>query len=90
MDKLKQQGAEVSYYDPHVPKIKLTRRHSRLAGARSVEWTRENISSFDIVVISTAHDSVDIQELAYWAPLIIDTRNAMQGINTKPGQVWTA
>ena len=44
----------------------------------------------DAVLIATAHDSVNYKELASWAPVIIDTRNAMAGIETKQGQVWKA
>ena len=90
MDKLKQRGAEVSYYDPHVPEIGLTRKHSHWAGVRSVEWTQKNISSFDAALISTAHDVMNCRQLADWSPLIIDTRNAMLNINTKSGQVLQA
>lgn len=90
MDKLKQLGAEVGYYDPYLPEIKLTREHSEWAGTRSVEWNKENIAVFDAVLISTAHDVVNWQELADWVPLIIDTRNAMQGIKTNVGQVLKA
>ena len=90
MDKLKQRGAKVSYYDPHIPKIRLTREHSHWMGVRSVEWTLETIASFDAVLISTAHDSISYQELADWAPLIVDARNAMDGVSTKSNQVFQA
>ena len=30
------------------------------------------------------------QELAEWAPCIVDTRNALSGIATRPGQLWKA
>jgi UDP-N-acetyl-D-glucosamine dehydrogenase len=90
MGKLKKLGAEVSYYDPHIPKVKLTRAHSSWAGMDSIEWTREMISSFDVILISTAHDAIDYQELANWSDLIIDTRNVMGRIHTKVGQVLKA
>lgn len=90
MDKLKQRGAEVSYYDPYLPKIGLTRKHQHWAGMKSVEWTKKTIASFDAILISTAHDVMNVQELADWSPLIIDTRNAMHKIKTKFRQVWKA
>ncbi len=80
MEMLKQRGADVSYYDTYVPVIKLTREHSQWAGTESVEWSKDVISSYDCVLISTAHKCVDYRELAEWAPLIVDTRNAMEGI----------
>jgi UDP-N-acetyl-D-glucosamine dehydrogenase len=42
------------------------------------------------VLIATNHASVNYQELAQWADCIVDTRNAMVGIRTRPGQVWKA
>ena len=90
MEKLHRRGAEVAYYDPFVPVIKPTREHPQWAGTRSVSWTRESIARFDAVVIATNHSAIDYGALATWAPCIIDTRNAMAAIVTKPGQVWKA
>ncbi|HYV25960.1 MAG TPA: nucleotide sugar dehydrogenase, partial [Candidatus Eisenbacteria bacterium] len=83
MDLLKARGAEVAYYDPHIPVIRPTREHSHWTGIKSVSWNRETVSSFDAVVISTAHRAVNYQELAEWADCIVDSRNAMAGVQTK-------
>jgi UDP-N-acetyl-D-glucosamine dehydrogenase len=77
MELLKQRGAEVSYYDPFVPVIKLTREHPQWAGGRSIEWRQELLASFDCVLIATAHVCVDYRHLADWAKLIVDTRNVL-------------
>lgn len=90
MDELKRRGAEVAYYDPFIPVITPTREHGHWTGTRSVEWTQEQVSSFDAVIIATAHAGVDYRQLTEWAPLIIDTRNAMTGIPAHAGQVWKA
>lgn len=90
LDMLKQQGAEVAYYDPHVPVIRMTREHPHWAGTKSVAWNRETISSFDLALISTAHKAVNYQQLAEWSPCIVDTRNAMAGLVVASGQVWKA
>ena len=37
------------------------------------------LPSFDLVLISTNHACVNYEELAAWAPCIVDTRNAMAG-----------
>ena len=55
MDLLAERGADVAYYDPYVPVIRPTREHPRFAGRRSVEWKREIIASFDVVLIATNH-----------------------------------
>ncbi len=90
MDKLQQRGASVSYYDPYVPVVRPTREHPHWAGTKSIAWNRESIQGFDAVLLATNHASVNYQELADWAPCIIDTRNAMVAIKTKPGQVRKA
>ncbi len=90
MELLKSRGAEVAYHDPHVPVIRPTREHARWAGARSVDWNRETLRTFDAVVIATQHQAVNYQELADWVPCIVDTRNAMSGVITQVGQVWKA
>src|ERR1700722_6886774 len=90
MEILKSRGAEVAYYDPYVPVIRPTREHAHWTGTRSVSWNRETVQGFDAVVIATNHQSVSYQELAAWAPGIVDTRNAMAGVVAKAGQVWKA
>ena len=90
MQLLAQRGAEVAYYDPHVPVIRPTREHPQWAGTKSVNWDEQTISRFDVVVIVTAHGLVNYQELADWAQSIVDTRNAMAGLRVAPGKVWKA
>jgi len=90
MNLLQERGAQVAYYDPFVPVIRPTREHSHWAGTKSVAWEKGTISSFDLVLIATHHSGVNYQDLADWSPCIVDTRNAMASLNTKPGQVWKA
>ncbi len=88
MDELQRRGAVVDYYDPFIPVVTPTREHGNWTGKRSVAWDRETVSRYDAVVVATAHQCVDHQQLADWAALIVDTRNAMAGLRTRPGQVW--
>jgi UDP-N-acetyl-D-glucosamine dehydrogenase len=90
MDLLTKGGATVAYHDPHIPVIRPTREHGHWTGTKSVVWDQKTISRFDAVLISTAHKAVDYSQLAQWAPLIIDTRNAMAGIKCRRGQLWKA
>jgi UDP-N-acetyl-D-glucosamine dehydrogenase len=90
MDLLNERGAEIEYHDPYVPVIKPTREHPHWAGKESIPWNRARIESFDLVLIATNHACVNYQELADWAPLIVDTRNAMAGLRSRPDQVWKA
>jgi UDP-N-acetyl-D-glucosamine dehydrogenase len=90
MTLLKERGAEVSYFDPYVPVIKLTREHPQWAGVKSIAWEAKTIQDFDLVLIATKHTKVDYPALATWADCIVDTRNAMAGIPTREGQVHKA
>jgi UDP-N-acetyl-D-glucosamine dehydrogenase len=90
MTLLKERGVQVSYYDPYVPVIKLTREHPQWAGVKSISWEEKTIQNFDLVLIATKHAKVDYPALAQWADCIVDTRNAMAGIPTRPGQVRKA
>ncbi|MDC0503817.1 nucleotide sugar dehydrogenase, partial [Verrucomicrobiales bacterium] len=90
LELLKNAGSEVAYHDPYVPVIGMTREHPQWAGVESVEWNQETVSGFDLVLISTAHACGDYQQLADWAPCIVDTRNAMKEIATAEGQVMKA
>lgn len=87
MDMLTARGASVSYYDPFVPVIHPSREHSHWAGRPSIEWNKNTVATFDAVVISTMHATVDHNVLLDWATVIVDTRNALPD---QPGKVWKA
>lgn len=92
MDLLKAQGAEVYFYDPHIPVITATREHAAWTGHESVNWDEKTIGLYDAVIIATHHKLFNLAELVDWSDLIIDTRNALQkcGIKGKPSQVMKA
>jgi UDP-N-acetyl-D-glucosamine dehydrogenase len=82
MKLLEERNAAVSYYDPFVPAIhwKL-RRYPEYKDMRSIVWSPEALQEFDAAIIITDHDDVNYQMLADYCPLVIDTRNAMKGVN---------
>ena len=82
LDKMKSKGCEVSYFDPYIPVIRPSREHGHWAGTKCVAWDQKTISGFDAVLIATAHANVDYAQLGQWANLIVDTRNAMSGIQS--------
>ncbi|MGM0739490.1 MAG: nucleotide sugar dehydrogenase, partial [Bacteroidota bacterium] len=91
MDFYTEMGADVAYYDPHVPVIKPSREHGHWAGTPSVKWDEQTLSGFDAVIIATNHADVNYDQLAVWADCIVDTRNAMNGrAGVRQGQVWKA
>jgi len=74
---LEEKGAKVEYFDPFVPEIPTTRKHAALAGRRSIEWSTENIQSYDATLICTDHDNINANELFDNSRLIVDTRNVI-------------
>ena len=90
MTLLKERGAVVSYYDPYVPVIKLTREHPQWAGVKSVEWSAK--LSRATIWCSSPPNTLAWITRPWPNPLrcIVDTRNAMSGIATKEGQVHKA
>jgi len=92
MDLLSERGAMVDYYDPHISVIGPTREHANWQGKESIKWEQSIVSDYDLVLIATDHKAFNLDELLSWAPLIVDTRNAIgkSGLMTTPGQLWKA
>lgn len=78
MELLLKRGAQVDYHDPYVHHTHKMRNYDfQLA---SVELTPQTLAKFDAVVIATAHSSIDYAAVVRHARLVIDTRNATQGV----------
>ena len=77
MEKLQEQSAEISFYDPHLPEIMPTREFEQFNGMKSVPDLAEAAQASDVSIILTDHDQTDYALLAQKSDLIIDTRNAM-------------
>jgi UDP-N-acetyl-D-glucosamine dehydrogenase len=72
---LRRRGAQVSYTDPHVPRMALD-------GLELRSLPEAAAGDADCVVIVTDHSSFDYAALVERAPLIVDTRNALKGIHS--------
>ncbi len=80
---LHDRGANVTYHDPHVPRLEPG--HGLDRAMSSVPLTDEALAASDAVVVVTAHSGIDWQRVADTAPLVVDFRNAVpRGEN-----VWT-
>lgn len=90
MELLKERLVTVEYHDPHVPVIPPTREHQDWTGQHSVPWDESLFRAYDCVIIATPHAAYNLDELATWCDCIIDTRNLMARIRTRPGQVTKA
>ena len=71
MDLLLGKGADVNYYDPHVPRI--GPGHEHWSGRHSISWSNHELANFDAAVVCTAHEGVKYDELADSVPLIVDS-----------------
>jgi UDP-N-acetyl-D-glucosamine dehydrogenase len=77
---LRDEGAEISYHDPHVPELP---EH----GLASQELDGA-LEQADCVAIVTAHSGIDYDRLAERAQLIVDFRNATGRNGSANGRVW--
>ena len=78
MQNLESQHAIVEYHDPHIPIVRSSREHSCFAGKMSVEFSRKTIQDYDLVIIATAHDSIDYRILMESKCLVVDTRGVIE------------
>lgn len=79
MELLLNRGADLTYSDPHVPRLP-SMRHFDLPAMESHELTPAYLSSLDAVLIATDHTAFDYDLMVKHAPLVIDTRNATAGV----------
>jgi UDP-N-acetyl-D-glucosamine dehydrogenase len=73
---LKKRGAEIGFVDPFVPEIRV---EDILYSASPVDA----VADADCVVIVTDHSGFDYAALVRDAKLIVDTRNALKGIDSE-------
>jgi UDP-N-acetyl-D-glucosamine dehydrogenase len=78
MDLLIQEGAEVSYKDPHIPKC-TGMRHYPHFDMKSTALSERVLQESDLVLLVTDHSAYDYHWIASQARLIVDTRNAFKG-----------
>jgi UDP-N-acetyl-D-glucosamine dehydrogenase len=79
MELLSARGAELSYSDPHVPRLPRMRHHE-LPPLESATLTPEFLSAQDAVVIVTDHSAFDYESIVRHARLVLDTRNATRNV----------
>jgi UDP-N-acetyl-D-glucosamine dehydrogenase len=72
---LQKRGAEISYVDPWIAEIRLENGMLRAS-------EHDVVKTADCVVIVTDHKQFDYAALLRDAPLIVDTRNALKGVQS--------
>jgi len=78
IDLLKKAGADVSFYDPYIPSY--VYKGDIYYGLEKID--KNMLVSYDLVIVTTAHKSVDYAMVQSNAKAIFDTKNAMK--NTTP------
>jgi UDP-N-acetyl-D-glucosamine dehydrogenase len=75
---LSKKGAQLSYCDPHVPEV-------REAGfvLKASTFNAGTLRKADCVVVVTDHAAFDYKLVAREAKVVVDTRNALKGMNGK-------
>jgi UDP-N-acetyl-D-glucosamine dehydrogenase len=76
---LRQEGAEVSYNDPYFPSVGRGRKYNLNMESQPLE----NLGGYDCVLIVTDHTSYDYARIVEEAPLVVDSRNATQGLRSE-------
>jgi UDP-N-acetyl-D-glucosamine dehydrogenase len=80
MEILRSKGADVSYNDPHIPKLSATRKYN--FELSSTECSAANLTSVDCVLVATNHTAYDYEFILQHAQLIVDTRNVFNNAAT--------
>src|ERR1700675_2727885 len=75
---LQQQGALVSYNDPFFPTVGKGRKYDLQMTCTPLD----NLGQYDCVLIVTDHSDYDYQRIVRESQLVVDTRNALKGIDS--------
>ena len=75
---LMEKGAHVDYHDPYVPQVKIGD-----TVMKSIELSKNNLSEYDMVVITTDHSTIDWNLVASASKKIFDTKNVLKNKDEK-------
>ena len=76
---LKDQGSEISYFDPFVPFLEFGEFNFK--SIKSLD--KNTLAKFDATVIVTDHTNIDYNSIYKFCDLIIDTRNVYKNYSSK-------
>ncbi|QDU55687.1 UDP-N-acetyl-D-glucosamine 6-dehydrogenase [Aeoliella mucimassa] len=89
LELLAERGADLSYHDPHVPTLPRMRNYD-VPDMSSSSLTDGFLAQQDCVIIVTDHSSVDYEHLVKHTDLIVDTRNALAGVEVAGARIVKA
>jgi UDP-N-acetyl-D-glucosamine dehydrogenase len=79
IEELQRRGADVSYNDPYFPKVGRGRKYNLQMTCAPLE----NLGQYDCVLIVTDHSNYDYSKIVAESSLVVDTRNATNGIRSE-------
>jgi UDP-N-acetyl-D-glucosamine dehydrogenase len=85
---LQENGANVDYNDPYVPKLPKTRKYNY--EMTSVDLSKAKLAEYDLVLLSTDHSDYDYKFIAENSKIIVDTRNAFERAGVKTEKIFKA
>ncbi len=88
MEQLQSRGAHVSYNDPYIPSLPSMRHHAIRMESQAL--TPELLGSQDCVVVVTDHSRYKFEWIVPHCQVVVDTRNATDGVAPGECRVWKA
>lgn len=89
MELLLEAGADISYNDPHIPRLP-SMRSFQVPLMESQALTPEYVGSQDCVLIATDHSAYDYDSIVKHARLVVDTRNATKHVTQGREKIFKA
>jgi UDP-N-acetyl-D-glucosamine dehydrogenase len=75
LNRLRRNGAEISFHDPYIERL-----HSGGREIESIDLDDAALAAADCVVVLTPHSVYDLQRVAEHARLVFDARNALRDV----------
>ena len=76
---LRKRGAQVVYYDPYIPEYREGGKTEK--GLESLD--AQTLEAADLVMVTTAHTTLDYDFVAQHAQLVFDTKNVMKNVKKR-------
>ncbi|MAT72675.1 MAG: UDP-N-acetyl-D-glucosamine dehydrogenase [Planctomycetaceae bacterium] len=89
LELLEEMGALLSYNDPHVPRLPRMRAF-RVSELASTPLSAEHLAAQDCVLLATDHSAYDWDFILAHCDLVVDTRNATAGHDSRRAAVVKA
>ena len=89
MELLEERNADLSYCDPHIPKLPKM-RHFDVPELSSQPLTKEYLATLDCALIATDHTAFDYDLIVANCDVVIDTRNATKNVTANRHRIWKA